>query len=717
MADQAAKDPSARRMRPAELQQTVARLVEDAEQFIDEELSQRRADAIKAYRGEPFGEESPGRSSFVLSVVRDNVAAVLPALLRIFASNDRVVEYEARTPAGEAQARQATALINKIVLEDNAGFLAMHSVLWDGLLKKVGAWMWGFSKDTLSRVERYSELTDQQLDLLLADPEADVVEGSLVSEPALAPGPDGQPMPLVLHRIEVRRTVRAGSVWLKALPPEEFLIDRDARSLEEATLVGYRTTKTRGELLDLGVPAKFIDEHGGDGGDLDENEERIARENAANRGMDRSPEAGPAGVRHKFVEAYVRVDADGDGIPELRRICLLGPGLMPIPGMDEPVECRPFAMWCPDPQPHTWLGDSLADRLMDLQKTESKLLRTIFDSASLSVFPRLAMLDGQVNVQDVLNTEIGAPIRERTPGAVRPLNVDFVGGQLLPLLEFTQSLEERRTGRNRGAAGLSAEALQSTTPDAAMAAIQGGEQQTELFARLFAEQCLKPTFRGLLKLVTDHLTEPVHLKLQGQWEQLDPASWDPYMDVYVRVALSDGRRREQAAALGAIAAKQWEVLTAYGMDNPLVGLPEHYQALARLISLENLGPATQFFRELPPDWAPPPPEPPPPTPEQELAQAQVEVERIRSERTYQIEMKKLELEALKLELQLREQDRRFELDTMRVSGDQELKREQIVAKEGAALSAAQLNAEVARDRADLDAAVRLAALTPPTPDV
>ena len=709
-AETAASDPKAKAMKGDEYAALLKTQIEDAEAFIDEELSQRRADAILAYRGEPFGDETPGRSAVVLTVVRDNISAVLSSLIRIFAGSDRIVEYEPTRPGGEAGARQATKLVNKIILEQNAGFMQLHAVLLDALLKKFGVWMWGWEQTTRSVIERYRDLTEEDLAVLLEDDDIDPVEESLLESPVMAPGPDGQPMETgeVRYQIDVRRLRRAGSAYLRAVPPEEFLIDRDARDMDAATLVGIRSRITRGELLDMGVKASFIDEHGGDDEQLSENEEVIAREASANRGLEQSPEAGLANQRHRFVEAYIRVDKDGDGIAELRRVCLLGPGLTPIPGFDEPVSSRPFAGWTPDPQPHFWLGESLADRLMDIQKTKSRLFRTQLDSASMTVFPRMAMLDGQVNVQDVLNAEIGAPIRERVAGAVRPLTIPFVGAELSPLVEYMELQEERRTGRNRGAAGLSAEALQSTTPDAAAAAIQGAEQQTELFARIFAEQCLKPTCRGLLRLLAEHTTTPTAQKFGAEWEWVDPREWDLDMDVVVKVALSDSRRREQVSALAGIAAKQWELIQALGPGNPIAPLPRYATALSQIAELENLGTATQFFTELPPDWQPPPPEPPPPTPEQTLAMAQVEVEKMRSERQLAIEQQKLELEALKLEVEMKKMELQHEREVMKISGDLELRRAIAESKDGAAITTAELNAEAMRDTEDIRAAVALA---------
>src|SRR5690606_34086239 len=120
----------------------------------------------------------------------------------------------------------------------------------------------------------------------------------------------------------------------------------------------------------------------------------------------------------------------------------------------------PFSIFVPTREPHTLTGRSWADRTMDLQLTKSSLLRATLDSLALSIFPRTAYVEGQVEVEDILSTAIGQPIRMRQIGAAQEFSHDFKGREAMPLMMLMDDIKEPRTGINKGAAGLDADALQ-----------------------------------------------------------------------------------------------------------------------------------------------------------------------------------------------------------------------------------------------------------------
>ena len=63
-----------------ELQGIVGKEIDDAIDYIDNNISPIRAQATEYYRGEPFGDEEDGRSQVVSMDVRDTVQAILPSL-------------------------------------------------------------------------------------------------------------------------------------------------------------------------------------------------------------------------------------------------------------------------------------------------------------------------------------------------------------------------------------------------------------------------------------------------------------------------------------------------------------------------------------------------------------------------------------------------------------------------------------------------------------
>ncbi len=84
--------------------------------------------------------------------------------------------------------------------------------------------------------------------------------------------------------------------------------------------------------------------------DLDSNEEFLARQ-PLNNITGNNNTTNPMMQRVLYVEAYSQVDYDGDGIPELRKICCMGSGYNIVRNL--PASYVPFVDFPCDPEPHT----------------------------------------------------------------------------------------------------------------------------------------------------------------------------------------------------------------------------------------------------------------------------------------------------------------------------------------------------------------------------
>jgi hypothetical protein len=318
--------------------------------------------------------------------------------------------------------------------------------------------------------------------------------------------------------------------------------------------------------------------------------------------------------------------------------------------MNEPCSHRPFALFCPDPEPHALIGLSIFDMTADLQRIKSAVMRNMLDSLSLAIHPRVGVVEGQANMDDVLNTEVGGVIRMRQPGMVQPFAVPFVGQAAFPMLGYLDEVRETRTGMSKAAMGLQADALQSTTRAAVAATVSAAQQHLELIARIFAETGMRALFKGILKLVVENQDRPRVVRLRNQWVPIDPRSWDAEMDVEIDVALGGGTDEQKIAVLTSISQKQEQVLQMMGPQNPMVTPQQYRNTLARLAELSGFKNPDEFF--LNPQNQPPPPPPPPPPPDPAMILAQVEQQKIMAD----IQNKQAELE-LKRQAMLLEDDR------------------------------------------------------------
>jgi hypothetical protein len=665
-------------MTSRELSATLGPLLTDAVSFVDTVLSPEREKATRYYNGEPFGNEEEGRSQIVLTEVRDTITGVIPDLAKVFFGPERVVEFMPKKATAVQDARLRTDYVHFNFVERNNGFLETLAVLKDGLTRKIGVYKtwWDDSSDV--RAYTLRGVTDEELQLLASDDST-----SLIS--VKDTGPDA-------HTVHLTRPM-PGRIRVKALPPEEFLYNRSARDTTDSfILLAHRTEKTRSELLALGVTEKMIDEHGTTSTSLDTNVEEIARR--PDNSVQRDVPAGEANEKYEYTESYMKVDVDGDGIAELRQICTLGSGnyVTNGDGLGEPVDEHPFAIFIPDPEPHTLHGGSWADRTMDLQAMKSAVFRAQADSLSASIFGRMAYIEGQANVNDILNTEIGAPIRMRSPNAVQPFNIPFSGEAATPMLQYLDEVVERRTGRKRGAEGLDMDALQSTTKDGVNAALLGAQAQTEMLARIFAEMTLKPLFRRMYRLLAQNQTAET-VKLRDQMVEIDPAAWDDKdLEVSVNVAIGSSRET-RLMTIGAAVQKQEFIIQTLGPDNPITTLAMYADTLRRGVELGGFPDVDSFFKAVAPDWKPPQ-QPPQPSPEM----AMVQIEQAKAQHAAQMAEQKMQQDQDKAQQELAqkqaEMQQNYVIEQMKLAQARELEAAQLDAQFGAQVNIAKITADV-----------------------
>ena len=593
-----------------ELQGIINMELTDAVSYIDTDLSPIRAKGTEYYRGDLFGTEEEGRSQVVAMEVRDTVSAMMPSLMRIFFSSENTVEFVPTGPEDVANAQQATDYCNFIFNSDNNGFLTTYATFKDSLVRKCGIMKCWWEEDETVRIEEYSGLDDQTLQILMQE-QTDVMVMNTYPDQMM-----GQ-----LHDVQIKRKIKGGRVRIMSVPPEELLLDRRARSFDDSAIIAHRQMATVAQLIELGYDEDEVRENI-TSTDLDTNEEYLARQPVSAFGIS-AESANPMMERVLYVEAYLRIDYDMDGIPELRKICCIGSGYKILRNL--PASYIPFVDFPCDPEPHTRPLEAMSifDITHDLQEIKSEILRNTLDSLAQSIHPRTAIVEGQVNIEDVLNNETGAIIRMRAPGMVQPFSTPFVGQAAFPMLDYMDQLREDRTGMSKAAMGLNADALQSSTKAAVAATISASQGRIELISRIMAEG-MRKLFKSILFLVTTHQDKARMVRLRNEFVQIDPRAWDAAMDCSINIGMGNGDTNERVAALMQISAKQQEVLTQLGVVNPLVTPSQYSSTLRKIVELNGFKDPSQFFNQIPADYQPPAPPAPKPTPEEMLAQVQAQ---------------------------------------------------------------------------------------------
>ncbi len=663
--------------------------MDDAKDFIHQ-VGAERAESTEFYLGtEPEGTSSL-QSEFVSTDVRESVLFMLPSIMRTFFGTKKIVEFVPKGPEDIQLAEQQTDYINYLIREKNPGFQVLYDVFKDALVRKTGFVKVFWDDSVTATTHEYSNIDPQSYQALILDKNVEVIEESVTKETITTFDPVSQEEIIqeipASYDLTIRRLKPKDQVCIESVPPEEILISRHARDIETASYVAHRMVKSVSDLVAMGYDQEEIEEHAGYGGsalDPESYEEQEARNPFDNMVYPDRHDAGGKDVY--YVEHYLYYDFDGDGIDERIRVCTAGDSLNVL--NVEPWDELPICMFCPDPEPHTAIGSCPADYLKPIQAAKSQIMRDTLDSLGHSIFPRMGIVEGQVNVDDVLNTDIGQPIRMRAPGMVQPFAVPFVGKEAFPVLGYLDEAKENRTGVSKASAGLNAEALQSTTSAAVSATMSGAQGRVELICRHFAEGGLKAMFKTVNNLVIKHQNAQDVFRLNGKFIPVDPRYWDSDKDMVVNVAISKSSDTEKFQVLTQLAGKQEQIMQTLGPQNPLVSMQQYANTLTRMVELAGFQDAQTFINTEVPPMPPQPQEPPKPDAAEMLAQA----EAMKAQVSAQKAMIDAETDRMKI---IMDDDRQRDIEEAQLR----VKALELQAKYGAQINIAEINAVMERDR-------------------
>ena len=653
--------------------------IDNALGFIETDTTDERQKALEYYLREPYGNEIEGKSQIVTGEVAEVVDGALPQLIRVFTSSDNVVEFQPVNDGDEPFAKQATEYCNWVFYKENDGFLILHNWFKDALLQKTGVVKayWDDKKDVTK--EKYENLSDDELLMLMQDEELEVLSQETLEDsvevidpmtgmPAVDPM-TGMPMMQTnrTHSVKVKKTVKKGSVVVENIPPEEFLISKRAKTIEDSPFVAHRRQMTRSELIAMGFDRKIVE--GLAAGDtLEFSPERIAR-------YTRGEEPNSMGSQDESMEiievyeCYIKTDYNNDGIAELRRVVYASNEIL------EDMDCDyvPFHSICPIPIPHKFYGQSLADRALDLQLIKSTVVRQMLDNLYLTNNYRVGAVEGQVNLDDLLTSTAGGVVRIKNPNAIVPMTVQSNVAQSFPMLEYLDGIQARRTGVSDSQNGIDPNILQNVTAAAVSAMSQASAGKLELIARIFAETGVKSLFKGILQLLCKYQDKERVIRLNGKFIPFNPREWSDQYNVSINVGLGTGTRQEQLATMQMILSKQEEIIQGYGLSNPLVSIKQYRDTLAQFINMAGFKDATAFMNEITPEQNAQLSQP---TPQKldanvEATQILAQVEREKADLRSRTEMAKLELEREQMQIENARKQLELQMQEMKIQSDVE----------------------------------------------
>ena len=574
-----------------EIESIAQNAIEDCVDFVESEIAFDRLKSQRYYDGHVDIGQEEGRSSVVATKVRDAIRSIKPSLMRVFLQTDRAVEYVPRGPEDVKFAEQATKYINYKFNELN-GYSVLYDAFHDALLKKNGIvkayWDTSYDAETYT----FDNLNDMEFTAIVNDEGVEVIEHTTKINIEL--DPSGLEVESPRHDLKIMRTKEMGDLKMESVPPEEFFVDSNARNLEDAYAVAHRTEVRVGELVEMGYDFDEVSELADSGTDSTisdmEDFERTGYLDQYNESESQDPS-----MRNVLItELYMKIDVDGTGIAQQYKLTMGGDNYKLL--SYEEWGHMPFAVFEVDPEPHTFYGTSVADLIINDQDSATALLRGVLDNIALTNNPRTEIVDGMVNVDDLLNNEIGGIIRTKQAGAITAQTVPFVAGQTLSAIQYYDQEIENKVGISKASLGLNPEALQARTATAVNATMQGAAQQIEIMARNLGQGGMTQLFKLLLKLTVENCDEATMMRVSGgQYEPVDPRSWNRSMDVAVNVGLGTGQEDQKQAALQQALQIQMQVFQAYGPQNGIVGMTQIRNTLGDMLAMNGLSNTERYF--------------------------------------------------------------------------------------------------------------------------
>lgn len=566
----------------------IQKAVEDAVDFIEAEIEEPRIKSQRYYDGEVDIGYEEGRSRVVATKCREVVKSLKPAIQRVFLSTENVVEFVPRMPEDIDVCEQMTKYANYKFMQNN-GYRLLNDVFQDAMVKKTGIAKVMFADTTKNEIHELHNLNDDEFNFLVEPDEITVLEHTKNVEASI--DEEGLEIEEVRHDVKISREITSGDISITSIPPEEFFVDRNARSIDDFFVIGHRTDMTIADLLEMGFDHEEVHNLQGNMATFEAESEFERRNYAVDEDEDESSD--PTSRKVVVTEAYMKLDKEGTGKPSMYRFILGGSSYKVL--SCELAEDVPFAIFEVDPEPHAFFGSSLVDLVMDDQDAATSMLRGVLDNVALTNNPGLEIIDGQVSVDDLLNNEIGRIVRVKQSGAIREQVVPFTAGSTLPALQYFDSLVENKTGVSKASQGLDANVLQSASATAIAATMQAAAGQAEVIARNLAEGGMKRLFKLIANCIISNADREEIIRLNNEFVTVDPRSWNADADMMVNVGVGTGQESQKAAVLRETLQMQMSVWQQYGVENGLVTMTNVRNTLTDLLASVGLRNSERYY--------------------------------------------------------------------------------------------------------------------------
>lgn len=598
---------------------------------------------------------SRGTSSQMISKdVAESIDDLMADLTRVVRSSDQLLEYESGGPRDAAYLRQATLFVNGILRSQEDFQDQLHDFIKDGLIQQVGV----FEIVILQERVIPEHISGVRVETIIAYAARDDVETVEVED--VKPG---------LYNMTVKRKVPR-QFRVDSVLPMDVLVSQghdslDQKTTEGARYVAVRKTMSVASAIDQWPQKRDLWLRAAAGNQTAPSVADIGHAQALADFSRWRQEDGSGGATAQNLLAtnvtvmreYYRCDLDGDGYPELTMILRAGNLVI----HKEAVEDNNLAYWTPYRIPHQLKGEGQADKLRNMQDLRTSFLRSLNDGTAYACRPRIAFdyaatRDTDIpTMSDIIRCEPGGGIRTAGPPeqAIKSLEIGDATTPVLKAMELTAMLKEGWSGQSRRKRGLDPGAVTNESGVKWDKMLQASSGRQEFLAGRLS-QGIEMLGRKLLALSTQY-GDVQSVKIEGEWQEVDPTEWERTMRPIVHVSGAVGSLDIEIQNLLLLTQKISEFIQMAGPENPWAGFPEMAETLAELVSVCGFRNGDRFIK----------------TPSPQQIQQFMEMLMARQQEDPKITAEKIKAEAKELEVQSAAQMDKYRLD--QTSGTEKVK--------------------------------------------
>lgn len=532
---------------------------------------------LEYYLGLPNGTEVEGRSQIMSTDVADAIEWILPQIMKAFTSTNEVVIFDAVSEEDEWQAELETEYVFNTLMKRNPGFIVLHQFVKDALMQRNGLVKVYYDNYAEELVDEYTGLSAEQFNMLIAQPNVQILNYSLTD--------DG------LYTTRIALYKDCSKICVESVPLENFKLAADHNSLDltNCRFSSHSIIKTLSDLREEGIDEKIVSQLSP--ASLNNSNYRFELQGESTQNYIPTNDDSQTPVRVE--ECFIKIDINGDGIAEFMKIRVAGEDTPTVILSMEPLNMSPWVATTAILMSHKFQGLSVYDRLKQIQDHKTAIWRNVLDNMYLQNNQMKEVVEGQVNMDDLLVSRAGGIVRVKKPGMINPLMAPLLGDLPIRMLAM---LDETRAGR----VGVSADGATAPQNIGDRVGSQGvhqlmtaKEELVGLIVRVIAETGIKPLCVKIRDLARQHIDTVESVKFKGYWQQTVPTMWRDRSTCTVRVGTGSGDKSSKLAAVQQVLALQAQL--AASPASYLVDDIKSFAAMDDFCKFSGLNGAERYF--------------------------------------------------------------------------------------------------------------------------